>query len=311
VKIIFAGTPEISAAVLSELLTAKHNIIACLTQPDRPQGRGLKLTASAVKTVALQHGIPVLQPASLKSAAVQQELRALQPDLMIVLAYGLILPPAVLEIPQRGCINIHASILPRWRGAAPIQHAILSGDTETGITIMQMDAGLDTGDILATYPCAINISDTSDDLYQRLTNLAATAILDSIIKLQAHKLIPTKQNPALATYAHKIQKSDAQINWQQSATQIDRMIRAYNPWPVACTILGDQTIRVWRAENAPSKQYNAAPGTIMAIDKNSIEVSTGDGVLRLLNLQLPGKKVLPIADICHAHPEFKIGAQFI
>ncbi len=310
-KIIFAGTPEISANVLQALLAAKFNIIACLTQPDRPQGRGLKLTPSAVKTLALQNNIPVLQPASLKVQDAQQQLKSLQPDLMIVLAYGLILPQAVLDIPKFGCINIHASILPRWRGAAPIQHAILAGDAETGITIMQMDAGLDTGDMLAKYPCAITAKDTSASLLQKLTALAQTAIVDSLNKLQNKSLQPIKQDDALATYAHKINKQDAQINWQQSAVEIDRMIRAYNPWPVAFAHLGEITLRVWSAETADENAFkNTAPGTIVNLDKQSIAVCTGNGVIKLLMLQLPGKKQLPANEICHAHPELKVGAVF-
>lgn len=301
-KIIFAGTPEISAAVLQALLDAKYNIIACVTQPDRPQGRGLKLTPSPVKVLATANNIPVLQPTSLKNAEAQQELRALNADLMIVLAYGLILPQAVLDIPRLGCINIHASLLPRWRGAAPIQHAILAGDTETGITIMQMDAGLDTGDMLAKYPCAIAATDTSADLTQKLTSLAQTAIIDSLSKLQAGKLRAEKQNDALATYANKINKQDAAIDWSKSAVEIDRMIRAYNPWPVAFTHLDDQAIRIWRAE-LTSESSKVIPGTIIALDKAGILVQTGHGVMRLLSLQFPGKKQLPAAEISHAHPE--------
>lgn len=309
-KIIFAGTPEISMAVLQTLLSARLNVIACLTQPDRPQGRGLKLTASPVKQLALQHAIPVLQPASLKQTDIQTELRDLNPDVMIVLAYGLILPQAVLDIPKYGCINIHASLLPRWRGAAPIQHAILAGDKQTGITIMQMDAGLDTGDILTTYPCDIYANDTSAELYHRLTALASTAILDALQKLSAGKLISTPQDNALATYADKINKSDAKIDWQDNAENIDRAIRAYNPVPVAFTALNEQTIRVWRAEVAGAQLSSTMPGSIIAVEKSGILVQTGNGILRLLQLQLPGKKVLPVADLCHAHPEFKIGAQF-
>ncbi len=306
-KIIFAGTPDIAASVLEALIVAKHEIIACLTQPDRPQGRGLKLTASPVKELALQHAIPVLQPNSLRLPEIQSELRALQADLMIALAYGLILPQAVLDIPKYGCINIHASILPRWRGAAPIQHAILNGDTETGITIMQMDAGLDTGDMLAVYPCAINTTDNSADLLQRLTSLAQSAILDALNNLTAGKLTATKQDESLATYANKIEKSDAQINWQKSANEIDRMIRAYNPWPVAFTNLNDVTMRIWKAELASAQKTPVAPGTILSVEKNGVIVQTGAGAIRLLTMQMPGKKIQVAADICHAHHDIKPG----
>lgn len=308
-KIIFAGTPEISAAVLQTLIDAKFNIVACLTQPDRPQGRGLKLTPSPVKVTAIAANIPVLQPAGLKNPNAQQEIKEYAADLMIVLAYGLILPQTVLDIPKLGCINIHASILPRWRGAGPIQHAILAGDHETGITIMQMDAGMDTGDMLATYPCKISDTDTSADLLQKLTTLAQTAILDSLSKLQAGNLQRIKQDDALATYAHKIDKQQAQIDWDKPAIEIDRTIRAYNPWPVAFTHFGSDTIRVWKAEVIAGQQSSAAPGTIIIVDKQGIQVNTGNGVIRLLTLQFPGKKPLPVNDICHAHPEIKPGAR--
>jgi methionyl-tRNA formyltransferase len=310
VKIIFAGTPEISAAVLQTLLDAKLDVIACLTQPDRPQGRGLKLTASPVKKLAAEYNVSVLQPNSLKSAAVQEELSKLKPDLMIVLAYGLILPQAVLDIPTHGCINIHGSILPRWRGAAPIQHAILAGDVETGITTMQMDAGLDTGDILKIYPCAILPTDTTGELFQRLTVLSQTAILDTIKELAAGKITATPQNNALATYAHKIDKQDAKIDWQLSAIEIDRRIRAYNPWPVAFTNFLDQTVRVWQAEIC-NKTTHQDPGAIIAIDTQGIEIATGSGVIRILQLQFPGKKVHAAADACHAHHELKVGCKLI
>jgi len=312
-KIIFAGTPEIAAGVLDVLLAANYPIIACLTQPDRPQGRGLKLTPSAVKLRAMQANIPVMQPQTLKSSEIQQQLAALQPDLMIVMAYGLLLPPAVLDIPRLGCINIHASILPRWRGAAPIQYSILSGDVESGISIMQMDAGMDTGDVLATYPCPIYASDTSQDLHERLAKLAQDSCLDVLVKLQASNLQATKQQEALATYAHKIGKQQAKINWSDDVITIDRCIRAYNPWPVAFTNFEDQIVRIWRAEPAASSnlQSNTKPGTIVAVDKQGLLVATGDnGVLKVLAMQFPGKKMLPVADICHAHPQLQSGAVF-
>lgn len=309
-KIIFAGTPDISAAVLQALINTQHNIIACLTQPDRPQGRGLKITPSPVKTVALNANIPILQPQTLKDKDVQQELRSLQPDLMIVIAYGLILPQAILDIPKYGCINIHASILPRWRGAAPIQHAILAGDKKTGITIMQMDAGLDTGDILAIYQCDIATNETSASLYEKLTALAQTAIIDSLAKLKQNKFIPVKQDNNAATYAHKIEKQQAKINWFDPASHIVRCIHAYNPWPVAFTSFNNQNIRIWNAELTDITKADT-PGKIMSIDAHGIIVATGNGAIRLLTLQFPGKKPLSVSDICHAHHELNIGAQFI
>lgn len=315
-KIIFAGTPDIAAAVLKTLIETQQNIIACLTQPDRPQGRGLKLTASPVKEVAIQHNIPVLQPVSLKTADTQQLLIDLHADLMIVLAYGLILPQAVLNIPKLGCINIHASILPRWRGAAPIQHAILAGDTETGITIMQMDAGLDTGSILATYPCDIDPTYTSADLYKKLTTVARHAITDTLNKMQHSRLLSIPQNNSLATYAPKIEKAHAKIDWHMPAIEIIRRIKAYNPWPVAFTSFMQQTIRVWQAELVNDNKLNAkptsgAPGTIVAIDKTGIQVATSNGFVRLLTLQFPNKKAQSAVEICHAHKELMINSHFI
>lgn len=307
-RIIFAGTPDIAADVLQALIDARFDVIACLTQADRPKGRGQKLTASPVKELALKHNIPILQPLSLKDPKVQQQLRDLKADLMIVLAYGMILPQAVLDIPKMGCINIHASILPRWRGAAPIVHAILAGDQETGITIMQMDAGLDTGDMLGIYPCKIAHNETGASLYAKLTEVAKRAIVDT---LRQQKFNGTPQDNALATYAHKISKEQAKIDWQQSALVIDRAIRAYNPWPVAFTYLKDQLVRVWRAElcNAtPDKKASA--GTILGFDDQGILVATGDGVLRLIDLQFPGKKILPVLELRNSHAELKSGERF-
>lgn len=311
-RIIFAGTPEIAAGVLQTLIAAKFQIIACLTQPDRPQGRGLKLCPSAVKVCAQQNNILVLQPTSLKQAAIQQQLIDLKPDLMIVMAYGLILPPAILNTPTLGCINIHASILPRWRGAAPIQYAILSGDAESGISIMQMDAGLDTGDVLATYPCPVNSTDTSQDLYIRLELLAQTGCIEALRKLQAGELTPVKQSEVTATYAHKIDKQQAKINWHSSSVEIERCIRAYNPWPIAFTTFMGESVRIWSAAivEAASSKPIAIPGTILSIDKQGIVVETGNGVLRILTMQFPGKKILPSSDICHANKNLKVGAQF-
>ena len=312
-NIIFAGTPEIAAGVLQALIDADYSITACLTQPDRPQGRGLKLSPSAVKSCALQNNIQALQPKSLKKPDIQQQLKLMQPELMIVMAYGLILPQAVLDIPKLGCINIHASILPRWRGAAPIQHSILAGDTESGITIMQMDAGLDTGDILSIYPCPVLQTDTSEHLHDRLSALAQTSIIDFLTKLQAGKIQPTKQSDSNASYAHKIDKQQAKINWSSSAAEIDRSIRAYNPWPIAFTKFNDQQIRIWQAEifTSTEQKTKAIPGTILSSDKHGILVATGKGIIKLLVMQFPGKKMLPVADILHANKTLVPGAVFI
>lgn len=309
-NIIFAGTPEISATVLQALIAADFSIIACLTQPDRPKGRGQHITPSPVKLCATEHQIPILQPSTLKTSEIQQQLQALRADLMIVLAYGLILPQAVLDIPRLGCINIHASLLPRWRGAAPIQHAILAGDQKTGITIMQMDAGLDTGDILSMYPCAITPDETSASLYQKLSKLAAHAIIDV---LRQQKFTRQPQDNALATYAQKISKADAQLNWQKSAIEIDRAIRAYNPAPVAFTQLNGAAIRVWRAaivaDNVASP--STTPGTIIAADRRGIDVVTGAGTIRLLDLQFPGKKIQTVGTLNPTDMGLYPGAIFV
>jgi methionyl-tRNA formyltransferase len=312
-KIIFAGTPEIAAGVLDGLVSANYQISACLTQPDRPHGRGLKMTYSAVKTCALQHNIQVLQPKGLKKPAIQQQLIALQPDLMIVMAYGLILPAEVLAIPKLGCINIHASILPRWRGAAPIQYSILSGDKESGITIMQMDVGLDTGDILATYTCPIYATDTSADLHDRLAQLAKQSCITFLAKLQNGQVQPRSQDESLASYAHKIEKQQARINWARSAIEINRSIRAYNPWPVAFTNFMEEPVRIWCAEivKDATLKDNTKSGTILAIDKQGLQVATGDGILRVLTMQFPGKKMLPVTAICNSNHNLVPGAVFI
>lgn len=319
-NIVFAGTPPFAAEVLTALLQSKHRVIAVLTQPDRPQGRGQKMAASPVKTRALEHNIPVLQPVSLKDPIEQQALRELKPDIMIVVAYGLLLPQAVLDIPKHGCINVHASLLPRWRGAAPIQHALLAGDATTGITIMQMDKGLDTGDILNVAPYTIKDQDTAETLHDHLAVLGTEALLKTLEDLEAGKLSPQKQDNALANYAGKIQKQDAKILWQtESAEQIARKVRAFNPWPIAFFDIQGERVRVFAAEvlsqstvpvtitvapivsSVNHSDSPIIPGTILQISANGIDVATLEGTLRLLTLQLPGRKVLPVKDILHAH----------
>jgi len=306
VKIIFAGTPEFAVAPLKALLNSEHTIVTVYTQPDRPAGRGLKLTASPVKQLALAHAIPVCQPLSLRDPEAQQTLKNWQADVMIVAAYGLILPSAVLTIPPLGCINIHASLLPRWRGAAPIQRAILAGDQETGITIMQMDAGLDTGPMLYQVRCPIYASDTSQDLHDRLAQLGADALLTILKNLTAQ---PQIQNNDQACYAPKIEKSEAEINWQQSASEIDRLIRAFNPWPIAYTFCNNQILRIWQAQ-VISENNNAVPGTIIRANKSGIDVATHTDILRLLKIQLPGGKPLAVNDILNAHTNlFSVGTK--
>ena len=299
-NIIFAGTPEFAAVSLEALIQSRHSICAVYTQPDRPAGRGRKLKPSPVKQLALQHQIPVLQPKSLKDLEAQQQLASWNPDLMVVVAYGLLLPAAVLQIPRLGCINVHASILPRWRGAAPIQRSILAGDKETGVTIMQMDVGLDTGDMLLKSTTPINQNDTSQTLHDRLAEIGARSLVDTLDLMVNDKLAPQKQDDKQSCYAAKIQKSEALIDWQQSAEQIHRQIRAFNPWPVAQTTVDGNTLRLWNAEFM-AEPCSQPPGTVIDESKSGIAVATGNGVLQITQLQLPGGKPLAAADFINAH----------
>lgn len=294
-KIIFAGTPEFAVPTLQKLIHSMHQVIAVYTQPDRPYGRGRKLTMSPIKQLALSAAIPIFQPESLRDIAEQQRLQQLQADILVVVAYGLILPPALLKAPRHGCLNVHASLLPRWRGAAPIQRAILAGDNKTGITIMQMDVGLDNGAILQQVACAITAEDSSADLYPRLAAMGATALLKTLEDIEKKQLHPQKQDESQVTYAAKITKAEAQINWQHSAVQIVRQIRAFNPWPVAFTHWKNQVLRIWRAMPL-SESVSASPGEIIHVAAQGIDVACGEGVLRVTELQLPGGKRLSAKD---------------
>lgn len=285
-NILFAGTPAFAAAALDALLRAGHRVSLVLTQPDRPAGRGLKPQASAVKQLALSHQLPVAQPLSLKDEAVIAQLRAVDADVMVVAAYGLILPPAVLQLPRLGCLNIHASLLPRWRGAAPIQRAILAGDAETGITIMQMDAGLDTGAILMTEALPIAATDTAQTLHDKLAALGAHLI----VKAMQQPAVAIAQDNARATYAAKVTKAEARIDWSRPAVELVRAIRAYNPVPGAYTHWHGQPLKLWRAE--PVAAGPEVPGTVLQADAGGIVVATGEGALRLLELQRAGGKRL-------------------
>jgi methionyl-tRNA formyltransferase len=306
-RVIFAGTPIFSAVTLKALLQSQHKIIAVYTQPDRPAGRGRVLTASPVKELALQHQLPVFQPLTLRDENEQKKLADLQADLMIVVAYGLILPKNILQTPKLGCVNVHASLLPRWRGAAPIQRAILAGDAKTGITIMQMDEGLDTGAMLLKSECEMTKTDTTETLHDRLANLGAQTLLQALENFS--QLKPEKQNDSLATYAQKIKKDEAKINWNLSADEIERQVRAFNPWPVAFFGEGDKTVRVWEAKMI-STQENFQSGVIVAATSEGIYIATGKNILRLLKIQLPGGKILPVADILHSRAnEFVVGKQ--
>ncbi len=302
-KIIFAGTPDFSVAPLKALIESQHEVVAVYTQPDRPAGRGRKLTPSPVKACALEHGIEVYQPEKLKSAEDQQPLIDLEADLMVVVAYGIILPEVILSAPRLGCINIHASLLPRWRGAAPIQRAILAGDTESGITIMQMDIGLDTGDMLLKTRCNIEANDTGSSLHDKLAVMGAQALMDALPGIIDGSLQGEKQDDSQANYAHKLQKAEALIDWRQPAKNLQLQVNAFNAWPVAQTpieIKGkSQMLRIWRAEAIEGKADT--PGKVVRCDKQGVEVATGDGLLKILEIQMPGKKPMDVKAFVNAN----------
>ena len=295
-RVIFAGTPDFAAAHLQALIDSpQHSVIAVYTQPDRPAGRGKKLRASPAKELAIAHDLPVYQPQSLKDPEQQQILADLQADIMVVVAYGLILPQAVLDIPKQGCINVHGSILPRWRGAAPIQRAIEAGDEETGVTIMQMDAGLDTGAMLSVARCQIESTDNSASLFKKLEGLGADALLSTLENIQDGKALGVVQNESQSNYAPKINKQEALIDWSKPAAVLDRQIRAFNPFPAAYTLLGDLRIKVWQAE--PVDEAGQVPGQIVRADNSGILVSCGQQSLLLTQIQLPGKSRMPVSEI--------------
>ncbi|MBF0219823.1 MAG: methionyl-tRNA formyltransferase [Gammaproteobacteria bacterium] len=310
-RIIFAGTPEFAATALQALLGSRHQVVAVYTQPDRPAGRGRKLTPSAVKRVAEAALIPVLQPQTLKDSQVQQQLAAFQADVMVVAAYGLILPAAVLLMPRYGCLNIHASLLPRWRGAAPIQRAILAGDAESGITIMQMDVGLDTGAMIRLSATPITAGESAAQLHDRLAQIGAEEIVAVLNELAVtHGLTATAQDEAAACYAQKLVKQEATIHWQQQSSYLARQVAAFNPWPVAQTGLGEKVVRVWQAEAvAHAITPSLPPGTVIFADRHAIHVACGEGVLALKQLQLPGGKPLSAGEFLNAHS--LDGAQFV
>jgi len=304
-NIIFAGTPEFAAKHLAALYASEHNIIAVYTQPDRAAGRGKKLMPSAVKLLALDNGTPIYQPASLKNEEAQQELAGLNADIMIVVAYGLILPKTVLDSPKLGCLNVHGSLLPKWRGAAPIQRAIWAGDKFTGISVMRMDEGLDTGAVLLEKSMAIIGAATSASLYDDLAELGPQILLETLENLD--NLTPTVQNNDDATYAHKLSKEEARIDWTLSAQQLAKNVRAFNPWPFVWFIHNEESIKVWQVEVVESFG-ELAEGTIVNVDKNGIEVAAGEHNLLLSVIQIPGKKAQTVADIINGRPDlFVIG----
>ncbi|MFW8591515.1 methionyl-tRNA formyltransferase [Glaciecola sp. 2405UD65-10] len=308
-RIIFAGTPEFAADHLAALLNTEHEIVGVYTQPDRPAGRGKKLMPSAVKLLAQSHSLPVFQPASLKSEDALEELSALRADLMVVVAYGVILPKAILDAPKLGCINVHGSILPKWRGAAPIQRSIWAGDAKTGVTIMQMDEGLDTGAML--HICQLNIEndDTSASLYAKLAKLGPVALLETINRLR--DITPQVQDDEQATYAAKLSKQEAYLDWQLSAKQLELNIRAFNPWPVAWFTYQDKPVKVWQAsvvELPQSEVLSNSPGQILAFDKHGLKIATTDGALLIGTLQMAGKKAQEVQQIVNGNPNaFEVG----
>ncbi|MDH4610597.1 methionyl-tRNA formyltransferase [Pseudomonas sp. BN102] len=304
-RLVFAGTPEFAAEHLKALLDSPHQIVAVYTQPDRPAGRGQKLMPSPVKQLAVEHDIPVLQPPTLRDPAAQAELKALGADLMVVVAYGLILPQVVLDTPRLGCINSHASLLPRWRGAAPIQRAVQAGDAESGVTVMQMEAGLDTGPMLLKVTTPIAASDTGGSLHDRLAQLGPQAVLQAVEGLAAGTLQGEVQDDALANYAHKLNKDEARIDWSRPAVELERLVRAFNPWPICHSSLDGEPLKVLAATLGEGK---GVPGQILAASKDGLTVACGEGALLLTRLQLPGGKPLNFADLYNSRREqFAVG----
>ena len=311
-RVVFAGTPDFARAALERLLAAKFEIPLVLTQPDRPAGRGMKLQASAVKQCALEHAVAVQQPRSLRldgkypedAMAARAALEAARPDVMVVAAYGLILPQWVLDLPRLGCLNIHASLLPRWRGAAPIHRAIEAGDAETGVTIMQMDAGLDTGDMLLVEKLAIAAHDTTASLHDRLAELGARLIVEALEMASCGGLARTRQPSEGVTYAHKIEKAESAVDWSQSATQIGARIRAFNPFPGASTEANGETIKLWDYAMADDGPYadTVVPGQILSVSDQGVTVACGCGTLQLTELQRAGGKRLPASDFLRGFP---------
>ena len=304
-RIIFAGTPDFAARHLDALLSSGHKVVGVFTQPDRPAGRGKKLMPSPVKVLAEEHGLPIYQPASLRPQENQQLVADLNADVMVVVAYGLILPKAVLDMPRLGCVNVHGSLLPRWRGAAPIQRSLWAGDAETGVTIMKMDVGLDTGDMLFKLACPITNEDTSATLYDKLADLGPQGLIETLQQLADNTATPEVQDEALVTYAEKLSKEEAQLDWSLSAAQLERCIRAFNPWPMSWMMIDDQPVKVWKA-SVIDGDTSEEPGTIIEVSKKGIQVATAKGILNLESLQPAGKKAMSAQDLLNSRREWFI-----
>ncbi|HBH15235.1 MAG TPA: methionyl-tRNA formyltransferase [Leclercia adecarboxylata] len=302
-RIIFAGTPDFAARHLDALLSSGHQVVGVFTQPDRPAGRGKKLMPSPVKVLAEEHSLPIFQPASLRPQENQQLVADLNADVMVVVAYGLILPKAVLDMPRLGCINVHGSLLPRWRGAAPIQRSLWAGDADTGVTIMQMDVGLDTGDMLYKLSCPITDEDTSATLYDKLAELGPKGLIDTLQQLADNRVQPEVQDEALVTYAEKLTKEEARLDWSLPAAQLERCIRAFNPWRMSWLEIDGQPVKVWQA-SVIAGPVNAAPGTIVEANKQGIQVATVEGILNLESLQPAGKKAMSAQDLLNSRREW-------
>ena len=299
-EILFAGTPDFSVPTLKALMDAGHSIKAVYTQPDRPAGRGRRLAASPVKEAALANGLPVLQPKTLRDDQAIEVLRRHEADLMVVVAYGLLLPQQVLDAPRLGCVNLHASLLPRWRGAAPIQRCILAGDAKTGVTIMRMEAGLDTGPMYLKRKIPLDTRETGGSLHDKLAILGATALIEALPGIAGGTQMPERQDDSLACYAKKLDKEEASIDWTRSAVEIDRRIRAFDPWPVAQTRLGGTLVRLWGSDLPGGETGSEPPGRVLTTGKAGIDVVTGKGLLRITRLQLPGKRPMSAAEFLNA-----------
>ena len=304
-RIIFAGTPDFAARHLDALLSSGHKVVGVFTQPDRPAGRGKKLMPSPVKVLGEEHGLPIFQPASLRPQENQQLVADLNADVMVVVAYGLILPKALLDMPRLGCVNVHGSLLPRWRGAAPIQRSLWAGDAETGVTIMKMDVGLDTGDMLFKLACPITNEDTSATLYDKLADLGPQGLIETLQQLADNTATPEVQDEALVTYAEKLSKEEAQLDWSLSAAQLERCIRAFNPWPMSWMMIDDQPVKVWKA-SVIDGDTSEEPGTIIEVSKQGIQVATAKGILNLESLQPAGKKAMSAQDLLNSRREWFI-----